>query len=534
VPRTIKYTPSYKIGERLPEPFIPPLFGVTCLGPSHGFDPYENTSGYIIWLNHSGIMVDPPVNSTEWLEDSNVNPKFIDSIILTHCHADHDAGTFQKIIEEGRITIYTTKTIIESFLRKYSAVTNISVDYLRQLFEFYPVKINRPVFIHGGRFNMFYSLHSIPAMGFTIKFQDQSFVYTSDHNNDPELHKKLLDENVIDEKRYKELRNFPWDSKVIYHEAGIPPLHTPVKYLNSLPEEIQKKIVVYHIAKKDFPEKTSLTLAKFGIENTLYFETKTPEYEKSYQIMEVLKSMDLFNEFSVEKVQEFLTIVEEERFKKGDIIIHSGSIGDKFYIIYLGNVSVTGSNLETKKIYGTYDYFGEVALITEKERTADVVAETNVVAYSIAKDKFLSFISGTQFENMLLRLSKIRSSETWNILSTSRFFKYLTAWQKTWLESTFIPVDIKEPSVLIQEGKEINEIYIIRSGQVEVFKSGEKISTLKQGDFVGSMQRVYQNKPADFTFKNNVPVSLYAIKKEDILNFLKNNPGLIMQFVYDF
>jgi hypothetical protein len=31
--------------------FIPPLFGVTMLGNSHGFDPCGDCSGYILWIN---------------------------------------------------------------------------------------------------------------------------------------------------------------------------------------------------------------------------------------------------------------------------------------------------------------------------------------------------------------------------------------------------------------------------------------------------------------------------------------------------
>jgi len=38
-------------------------------------------------------------------------------ILVTHCHADHDAGTFQKILEEGKVTIYATETVMMSFLR---------------------------------------------------------------------------------------------------------------------------------------------------------------------------------------------------------------------------------------------------------------------------------------------------------------------------------------------------------------------------------------------------------------------------------
>jgi len=494
IPSDFVYKPNYLIGERLKEPYIPPLFSITCLGASHGFDPTENSSGYIIWLNHNGIMIDPPVDSTEWLRDSNVNPKLIDSIILTHCHADHDAGTFQKILEEGKITIYSTKTVMTSFLRKYSSLSDIKEKDLLKLFNFYKIEIGKPIFIHGARFDFFYTLHSIPTIGFKMEFQNQKFVYSSDHNNDPSLHKKLLEEGIISKERYEQFCNFPWDSNVIYHEAGIPPLHTPVSYLDSLPEEIKKRIVVYHIAKKDFPKNTSLSLAKFGIENTLVFKTNPPVYERSYQILNILKHLDFFHDISLNKVQEFITIVEEEKFKKGDLIVKKGTKGDKFYIIYSGNVSVIDENLESKKIYGTYEYFGEVSLIMDKERAADIIAETDVSLFSIKKDKFLNFISGTEFEKTLNRLIKIRSSETWNLLSTSPFFKQCSSYQKTWLESIFIPMTIEKPSLIQKENIPFEYIYIIQEGEVEVTKNSYYVKTLKRGDFIGSMQKIFNKK----------------------------------------
>ncbi|HMV43216.1 MAG TPA: cyclic nucleotide-binding domain-containing protein, partial [Leptospiraceae bacterium] len=510
VPGKMEYKGFYAIGERLREPFIPPLFGVTCLGPSHGFDPEENTSGFIIWLNHSGIMIDPPVNSTEWLLDSNVNPKFIDSIILTHCHADHDAGTFQKILEEGKITIYTTETIMKSFLYKYSTFTNVSQEYLKSLFTFQPIKINKPEFIYGGKFQMFYTLHSIPTIGFKMEYQDQSFVYSSDHNNDPEIHEKFLREGIISQERYEELRNFPWDSNVIFHESGVPPLHTPIKYLDSLPEEVKKKTVVYHIAAKDFPKETSLTLAKFGIENTLYFPMTPPRFEKASQILGVLKNLDLFEGLSISKAMEFINIVEEVTFKKGEIIINKGDSADKFYIIYFGNVSVVSEGLVSKKVYGTYDYFGEVALITDQKRTAAVIAETDVVVYTISKDKFLSFISGTEFEKTLAKVARMRDAESWNVLSSSSF-QALTATQKTLLESMMTPIEIDQPSILMQEGHIMEQIYIIRKGEVKVEQKGKLKGILKRGDYVGSLIRIRRGHPSEYTYINEDSVSLYKV-----------------------
>jgi len=449
VPGLIECKPMYQIGRRLPEPYKPPLFGVTCLGPSHGFDPTANTSGFIIWLNHIGIMIDPPINSTEWLEASNVNPKLIDSIILTHCHADHDAGTLQKILEEGKVTVYTTKTVMKSFLKKYSSLTGEPVSYLVNLFDFRPVYIAKPVYMHGGRFRFYYTLHSIPAIGFTLDFQDQSFAYSSDHQGDPAVQKKLLEEGVIDAERFRQLQAFPWDRKVIYHESGIPPLHTPVAWLTSLPSTLQKKTVVYHIARKDFPKDTALTLATFGIENTLYFKTRRPAYERTYELLEVLTRLDFMESLPVQKAQEFVSIVEEARFEKGAHVLKKGEPGSHFYIIRSGNVSIVDEELVGQTILGACEYFGEVALLSEVPRTADVVAETEVQVYTVEKEKFLSFIYGTQFEKTLRRLIANRSSETWNLMASSQHLQRLTTYQKTWLESILVRRELQGPGVLI-------------------------------------------------------------------------------------
>ena len=73
-------------------PFDPPLFGVTILGAGHGFDPSHRTSGFVLWINKRGIMVDPPLNSRGILQRSGVPSRLVDSVIITHCHADHDQG----------------------------------------------------------------------------------------------------------------------------------------------------------------------------------------------------------------------------------------------------------------------------------------------------------------------------------------------------------------------------------------------------------------------------------------------------------
>ena len=62
--------------------FEPPLFGVTTLGNSHGFDALGSTSGFIFWINGRGIMVDPPPYSSQVLRLQGVPPLLIEKVCI--------------------------------------------------------------------------------------------------------------------------------------------------------------------------------------------------------------------------------------------------------------------------------------------------------------------------------------------------------------------------------------------------------------------------------------------------------------------
>ena len=256
--------------------FTPPLFGVTVLGASHGFDPTEATSGYVIWVNRRGLMVDPPTNSTVVLRNNGIPSALIEAVILTHCHADHDAGTFQKILTEGRVTLITTPTIMASFVRKYSALSGLEADFLLRIFEFRPVCIGSHMRIRGAEFDFFYSLHSIPCLGFKASFGGKSLAFSGDHLNDPANVKKLFEKGVVSEARRDELLNFPWDADLILHEAGVPPIHTPLATLSALPEDVRARLLVVHAAAKDVPESSGLKRAKPGVDHTIFMDVDPP------------------------------------------------------------------------------------------------------------------------------------------------------------------------------------------------------------------------------------------------------------------
>ena len=108
----------YSIPKSVVKPFDIPKYGITMLGTSNGFDPKGRTTSFIIWSNCKGCLVDPPPDSFEMLRCMGIPIQLIESMIVTHCHADNDAGVFQTPWCHGKITLITTRTIKDSFLRQ--------------------------------------------------------------------------------------------------------------------------------------------------------------------------------------------------------------------------------------------------------------------------------------------------------------------------------------------------------------------------------------------------------------------------------
>ena len=81
--------------------------------------------------------------------------------------------------------------------------------------------------------------------------------------------------------------------------------------------------------------------------------------------------------------------VKEIKFNKGDEIIKQGTPGDAFYILVDGFAKATkNGNEKTVMNYKAGDYFGELALLRDEPRAANVIAETACKCISLERSSF--------------------------------------------------------------------------------------------------------------------------------------------------
>ncbi len=514
-----------------PKVFHPPLFGVTTLGSGHGFDPNSMTSGMIIWINRRGIMVDPPVNSAIDLVERGVNPKVLDSIILTHCHADHDAGTLQKILQEGRITLYTTETIFQSFITKATALTDIPRERLIQAVRFIPLKIGVGANIHGGLFRFHYSLHSIPTIFFDVTYLGKSMVYSSDTHNNPDYIRELHEKGIMDKSRRDFLLSFPWEKDLVFHEAGVPPLHTPMECLTSLPEEVRDKTYLVHVTQEKVPRDSGLKVAPTGLAATVSLDVSPRQFGSPAELLGVYLDNPLFRSLPSEKTMEFLLIARTQGLKAGTQIYQKGDTDPHFYMVMGGQVDILNDG-ERVTTHGRSDYFGEDCLFPMGPREVDAVAQSDVKLIIIEKQHMETFMGTTPLARGLCPLPASQERDLRDGLEMHPVLSRLTPSQKGQLIRILKPMQAPAGEELVRQDRAVETCYLIREGTVKVTEGYWDTTELGPGELLGLRALIRNKGVADLDFTTETDTALYAIDTASLLVFLEQNPGLLLQFYH--
>lgn len=481
-PGTGHYPPS---AEGVTPEFRPPTFGITLIGSGHGFDARAKTSGFIIWLNGRGVLVDPPVHTTAWLRRQGVNPRSIEDIILTHCHADHDSGTLQKILQEGRVRLHTSPTILHSFARKYRALTGLSRAQFLGLFDFHPVMLDESVNIAGADFRFQYRFHPVPTLGFETFFHGKSFAYSSDTLWDPELIQKLADQGLFSPTRAEDLIDFPWHHSLVLHEAGIPPIHTPISVLASLPAEVKERLYLVHISETAIPEGSGLRLAPTGAGDSLSIEVAEDESSLAQRSLDLLAHVDLFRQLQVGKAAEFLRFAKYRSYSPGEQVIQSGQRGNDFYMILSGEAEVRRQNRPVR-VLSRYEYFGEFAVIEDSPRSADVYAKSKLEVLILSRYDFLCFLRGTPLLPLFRTVARNRLHLAEDILEQNPHFTELTSYQRSQLLALLHPREFKAGEVLFERGTQLTHYYIVAKGTLRL-EGQSQTATVGRGVFIGQV-----------------------------------------------
>jgi len=105
---------------------------------------------------------------------------------------------------------------------------------------------------------------------------------------------------------------------------------------------------------------------------------------------EQLAQMPLFRSLSSEQLEAMATLTELRQEEVGTVLVGAGVPGYSLFILQEGTASVTGGGEPLPEL-GPGDFFGEIALLGKRERTATVTATSPVTLVVMLGSDFRVF-----------------------------------------------------------------------------------------------------------------------------------------------
>ncbi len=103
--------------------------------------------------------------------------------------------------------------------------------------------------------------------------------------------------------------------------------------------------------------------------------------------VELIKRVPLFSDLDNRELKQIAQSMKERKFNAGDVVTEEGKGGIGFFVIADGTAKVTIGG-EQVRTFSTGDYFGEIGLIADIDRTATITAESELTCYGMTSWDF--------------------------------------------------------------------------------------------------------------------------------------------------
>ncbi len=107
----------------------------------------------------------------------------------------------------------------------------------------------------------------------------------------------------------------------------------------------------------------------------------------------LLRTVPLFSPLEPQRLEAIARQLGRREVAAGEVVIHEGDPGDRFYIVESGRTTATHGG-QVLSAQGPGDPFGEIALLRDVPRTATVTADEASVLLFLDRDAFLAAVSG--------------------------------------------------------------------------------------------------------------------------------------------
>lgn len=227
----------------------------------------------------------------------------------------------------------------------------------------------------------------------------------------------------------------------------------------------------------------------------------------------------------------FVTLVEGcqlRRFVEGDFVVRQGDVGREMYLIANGRALVHATRSTGERVYiaslTSGDFFGENGFFTGAPRTASVEALYPMQVFVLTAELYAKAAAGNaRADDTLLGFYKERVVEA--MLATSPIFGVLPTEARRELLTCFQLRNFATHALIIQEGETTGDIYMIKSGDAEVFTGNTHLSKLGPGALFGEVAAL-RGIARTASVRATSPLTALVLSREDFARVVDTRPDV--------
>ncbi|KAL0480601.1 cGMP-dependent protein kinase [Acrasis kona] len=236
---------------------------------------------------------------------------------------------------------------------------------------------------------------------------------------------------------------------------------------------------------------------------------------------ELVRSVPLFNTKGMSRrfIQALVAKLQPRTYKFGDYIVRKSDIGREMFFVLSGFVEVVSEDVNPKifATLGEGKFFGEIALIFEKRRSASVRAGSYCDLYVINQKDYVEV--SRVFPNeaniirseALKRLNATKSVDLFNAPGISK--KFVTA-----LMTKLQTRSYKVAEIIVKKGDVGLEMFFVTVGSVEIISEDATpiiYATLSEGKFFGEIALVFEQRRTATVRSGPTGCDLYVLDRKD-------------------
>ena len=226
--------------------------------------------------------------------------------------------------------------------------------------------------------------------------------------------------------------------------------------------------------------------------------------ELQWLLQAVAKNL-LFEHMTVAEQTHVLSKMHQAHIGRRQALMREGDKGNSFYVIRSGQFEVSSQERGHICYLSSKAPVGELALIYNAPRSATVVARTNAILWAIDRAtlrkavKEMALSKNRQITALLQKVPLLSS------LSKDEIARIAAA--------SFCEENFSDKDVIIREGDAGDKFYILKKGEVEVFKGKHKKRVLKSPGYFGEKALLSQ-KPRSCTLTSKGDSTCYSLSSK--------------------